>query len=434
MKRYLAIILLLLSYAASAQQRLTLQDAIARTLKYNFDISIADLSAEQAARNNTIGNAGFLPNISLGSSAIGTLNNVQSRLVSGAEQNNANARSFNYSPGLTVNWTIFDGGKMFIVKKQLNKLESLGDVLLKAQVQAMVSRTIQMYAQVVYRLGQVVAIDTALQLAATRMAIARLKYETGAGAKIDYLQAQVDFNASRSDSLTFISTFVQANDSLAVLMGDNQDHDYIVDDSLVLNTHLRPIDKQQLEDVNLSISSYRYSAEVSKLNADIAKTYFLPTIAFNGGVAYSHSTNSTGFSTFNQTYGSNYGLSLSMPLYLGGNVRRQAKVASLQAMKDQLLYERQNTVVAKQYRRAWKTYEINVREYNLERETIKIAQENVEVQQARFRIGVGTTLESKTAENDYVTALERLYTAAYNLKLAETILLELQDELVTTAQ
>src|SRR5206468_4310472 len=100
----------------------------------------------------------------------------------------------------------------------------------------------------------------------------------------------------------------------------------------------------------------------------------------------------------------------------GGNLRRQSTVASLQAEKDRLLYERQNTIVGRQYRTAWRNYEVSVAAYNLEHENIGYAKENLFVQQARFRVGVATTLEAREAENDYVTALERLYTAAYNLK------------------
>ncbi|MES2701980.1 MAG: TolC family protein [Bacteroidota bacterium] len=425
------VLMLLAGGVARGQQRLTLQDAITRTLKHNYDISIAGLTAEQAARNNTLGNAGFLPGVNLNGTVSSSRTNVLSQLVNGTEQNNPRAKSFSYNPSVTVSWTLFDGFRMFIVKKQLDKLEALSEVQLLAQVQSTVSRTIQMYAQVVWRKRQVVAIDTALALARVRILITGVKYETGAGAKIDLLQAKVDLNARRADSLTYTATLNQASDSLAVLMGETPGDTYVVDDSLHLNAGITPIDKARLEAINLSLSAYRYNAEVSHLNADIAKTSFLPTLNFDGGLTYLKSTTATGFALSNRTYGGNGVLTLSMPLYQGGNIRRQAKVASLQAMKDDLLYERQSTIVGRQYRTAWKNYDVAIASYNLERENILIAKENVDVQHARFRVGIGTTLESREAENDYVTALVRLYTAEYNLKVNETIVLELQNQLVT---
>jgi outer membrane protein len=215
-----------------------------------------------------------------------------------------------------------------------------------------------------------------------------------------------------------------------VLMGENEDNLYSLDDSLEVNTKLQPVNKDQLRDDNLTLSIFRYNAGISHLNAKIANTYFLPSLAFSGGYNYSHTSNSTGFALFSQSYGPNGTLTLSIPVFEGGNLRRQSKVASLQALRDDLLYEKQNTVIGRQYRTAWKNYEVAVVTYNLEHENIMYAKENLDVQIARFKVGVGTTLEARQAENDYVTALERLYTANYNLKVTETIVLELENQLV----
>ncbi len=430
MIRNIIIALLLFSSSVGAQQRLTLQDAIAKTLKHNFDINVADLAMQQAIRNNMIGNTGASPTIFLGGTASESLSNVQSDLSSGAKQNNPSAKSVNFNPSLQINWTIYDGGKMFLVKKQLDEMQAMSKEQLKTLVNTMVSRTIQMYAQVVWQQKQLLAATTALSLAKTRMEISSLKYETGAGPKTDFLQARVDYNARQSDSLSFEANLTQAADSLSTLMGENEDMLYSVDDSLELETMLQPVDKDKLSNSNLSIGVLKFNARVSKLNAQIANTYFLPNLSFGGGYAYSQTTNSTGFTLYNQNYGSNGTFTLSIPIFEGGNLRRQSKVASLQAMRDELLYEKQNTVVGRQYRTAWKNYTVAVVSYKLEHENIRYAKENLDVQIARFRLGVGTTLESRQAENDYVTALERLFTAAYNLKVTETIVLELENQLV----
>lgn len=413
-----------------AQERLTLQDAIARTLKHNYDINIADLATEQAARNNTYGNAGFAPDVFFNASTSVTRSNVYNELANGAVQSNPKAASNNLNPGLVVNWTIFDGGRMFVVKKRLDKVQALTEVQLRVQMQTMVSRTVQMYAQVVWRQKQIAAADTALHLAQVRMAIANLKYETGAGAKVDYLQARVDYNMRRFDSLTFESNLKFAADSLAVLMGEQEDKSYKVDDSLVLNTGLPRREDGSVRADNLSLAAFKYSAEVSHLDATIANTYFLPTLSLNGGYNYSRTNTATGFALYSRSYGPNAQILLSMPVFRGGNIRRQSKVASLQAMRDDLLYERQNSIIGRQYRTARRNYEVAVTAYLLEQENIKYAKENLDVQLARFRLGVGTTLESRQAENDYVTSLQNLYTAAYNLKVNETLVLELENKLV----
>lgn len=430
--RNLTTLLFILCYTpiVRAQERLTLDDAITRTLKNNFDIQISDLALQQSIRSNTLGNAGFAPSIWFYTTVGGAQNNVRSDLANGGVQNNPNAQSTSLNPYLQINWTLFDGGRMFLVKKQLDQYVAISNAQLKQQIQTMVSRTIQTYARVVWLRQQVLAIDTGLSLAQTRIDISHLKYETGAGAKIDYLQARVDYNARRADSLNFVITLRQAEDSLSALMGEQLDKTYKTDDSLNLKLHLQAVDKQLLEAINPSLEALRRSATVSHLNADIARSAFLPTLNFNGGLNYARSTNSTGFSVFSRTYGLNGGLTLSMPLFEGGNIRRVARVATLQAMRDDLVYERQHTYLGKQYRSAWMNYNVSVAAYNLEKENIAFAKENLEVQHERFKVGIGTTLESREAENDYITALERLFTAAYTVKVNETLVLELQGELV----
>jgi outer membrane protein len=47
----------------SAQETLTVEQAIELVLKNNYDIQLAKNEADIAARNNSVGNAGMLPRI-----------------------------------------------------------------------------------------------------------------------------------------------------------------------------------------------------------------------------------------------------------------------------------------------------------------------------------------------------------------------------------
>jgi outer membrane protein len=426
----LSIILLLLGFTTQAQERLTLQDAISKALQHNYDIRIMDVNADVAAANNTAGNAGMLPDINGGGSVNIASTNSHIEFADGRVQERKGARSLSYNGNATLNWTLFDGGRMFLVKKQLGELEDVAQVQLKEQVQRTVSQVIQAYAQVVLRNQQGIAIDTGLSLAKIRMILSQVKFETGASAKVDYLQARVDYNARQSDSLVQEAALNSAFADLNLLMGEDAYKTFAVDDSLFLNLDLQPTDKERLQDVNLTLDITRRLADVSKLNARIAKTYYLPSLGLNGGYNYNYSKSEAGFALFNKTTGPNGGLSLAVPVFQGGNIRRQAKVASLQSIRDQLLYEKQNTELGRQYRTAWRNYEVSVASYLLERQSIRYARENMDIQRARFRVGIATTLETREAENGYVQALVRYYVSAYTLKVNETIVLELENKLV----
>ncbi len=428
----ISICLLLMIYAPGirAQERLTLQDAITKALAHNFDIRVTKVTANQAAVNNTAGNAGMLPNLNATGSYGGGSANTHIEFADGRIQEVDNALSETISGSVLLNWTLFDGGRMFYRKKQLNELEDIGQVQLKAQVQATVSQVIQAYAQVVLQQQQLVAIDTGLVLAKIRMVLSQANYETGASAKVDFLQARVDYNARQSDSLYQQATLNASFALLNALMGEEADRAYIVDDSLQVLTSLQPKDKELLKQINPGLDLARRNAEVSRLEAKIARSSYLPTLALNGGYTYTRTSSQAGFALFNRSTGPNGSLNLNVPIFQGGNIRRTAKVASLQALSDELLYERQNTELSRQYRTAWSNYEVSVSAYNLEIDNIKYAKENLDIQQERFKVGISTTLETREAENGYVQALVRLYTAIYNLKVNETVVRELEGELV----
>ena len=430
LNRILTILLCVGVFNANAQERLSLQDAIARAMEHNFDIRIADVTAQQAEANNTLGNAGLLPNLNgTGGVNVGS-SNTHIEFADGRVQEVNNAATFSYNGAVTASYTIFAAGRAWLIKKQLSANEQLAQVQVREQMQVVVSQVIQAYARVVWQQQQTVAIDTALALAQVRMILSQVKFETGASAKVDYLQARVDYNARQSDSLSQIASLNTAFADLNFLMGDDPYKTYNVDDSLPLDVSLQPKDRERLKDLNLSIDIARRSAEVSKLDARIARTYMFPSVGASAGYNYNYSKSQAGFALFNRSSGPTGGLNLNVPIFQGGNLRRQTKVATLQAFRDELLYERQNTEIGRQYRSAWKNYEMSVAAYDLEQENIRYAKENLDIQKARFRVGIATTLETREAENSYVLALTRLNTAAYNLKVNETRVLELESALV----
>ena len=117
------VILLGFSMPASmAQQKLSLEDAIALGLKNNFDVQIELLTAENARQNNTWGQAGLLPTVSLN----GAQNNsvVQRKPANPFAVAGRNI-SDNVTGQLDIQFTLFDGFSVRMTKKQLDQLERL---------------------------------------------------------------------------------------------------------------------------------------------------------------------------------------------------------------------------------------------------------------------------------------------------------------------
>lgn len=430
-----ALLLSLLFTKAAAQEAgqdtmLTLNEAVATALDQNFDIRISAVQLEQAKANNTIGNAGMLPVLSATGGLNGNITDAHIELATGDVQNRKGARSQTLSGAVQLDWILFDGLRMFTTKKRLEELQQIGNTALKQQIQSTVSQVIVSYAEVVRQKQQLVAIDTAMALARVRMDLAKKKFEVGTSAKTDYLQAQVDYNASKAASFTQAALLRQAKDSLMILLGRDQFINYDVQDSLSLNKSLNYKNKDLWMERNFLVQLAEQQKKLSQYDLKLARGAQLPVLDLSAAYNYNRTQNGAGVTLFNRTYGPQGGLNLTLPLFNGFNLQRQKKVARQEVFRQDLIVQRLRTSVAARYRTAWRSYDNALKSLALEQENIQYAAENVMIQQARFRVGVANTLELREAENSYVAAMARLVEAAYTVKLTETRLLELENNLV----
>jgi outer membrane protein TolC len=212
-------------------------------------------------------------------------------------------------------------------------------------------------------------------------------------------------------------------------MGEEADQSYVVEDSLSINAVLTPADSTLLASRNPSLDVQRINMDIARYDKRIATTYLFPTISVSAGYNYSRTVSDASLLQSNRSLGPSAGLGLSVPIFHGGTIRRNIKVASLNELSAELQYDRQEREISRQYRSAWTAYQSAIATYNLEAENRGYARENLDIQQARFRVGVATSIEMREAENSYIATLARYYNAAYNAKVAETRVLEIEARL-----
>ncbi len=415
---------------AAKTQLLTLEEALKIALDNNFDIQLARVDATQATLNNTAGNAGMLPDVYAVAGTNGSLSNTQLELATGDVQNRNNALAYGLNGAIQLDWTLFDGNGMFIRKRQLEQLERMGGLALKQQLQTTIVSVIQAYAAVIRQQQQLVAIDTAMSLAYTRMTIAQTKFEIGSAAKTDYLQARVDYNEARAQYFSNQALLWQSKDSLMLVLGNEPGTQFSVADEILMDTALSYREPSAWMDHNFSMQLAREQKELSHLDLRLTKAAQLPSVGLSAAYNFNFTKSAAGIVVYNQTYGPQAALGLSLPIFSGGNLQRAKKIAQQEVFRQDLLVRQLDKTLKTRYRNAWLAYDNARKLYLLELENIAFAEENVMIQQARFRVGVSQTLELREAENSYVNALTRKVNAIYNLKITATRLLELENKLL----
>lgn len=435
MKKILLPFLLLAGIPALSQKLLTLEEAIATALQNNYDIQLSKNDSAVAALDYSFRNAAFLPRLNANIGTVWNNNNQRQTLANGTQRKGNNLKSNNVNAQLALNWTLFDGFKMFVTRDKLAEFVKLGELGIKNQVVNTVATVINTYYNIVRQKQQIKAIEEQIGINQIRVDLAQRKLDIGVGAKPDVLQSKVDLNAQKAAQLEAGTLIDQLKDQLNQAMNVGPGNRYEVADSIPLNTSLA------LGDIQQNIDLTNPSILIAKKNIDIAnftlrerRAERWPTLSFNSAYNFNRLNNQAvinDFSTLlNRTQGFNYGLTATIPILNNLNTKRLIKQAQLDIQYQQLTYENQRSLVSLSVLNAFQEYEQQKKALALEEENILLARENVSIALEVYRLGASTIIQLREAQISLADAYNRLIAARYNTKLAETELLRLKGEII----
>jgi outer membrane protein len=435
MKRFSVLLILSPVFVFSQNRMLTIEEAIATSLQNNYNILLAKNDSAAAALDYSYKNAAFIPRLN---GNIGTVwnNNAQKQILAdGSKRESKGLKSNNINAQLALNWTLFDGLKMFATRDKLEEFVKLGELGIKNQMTNTIATVINTYYNIVRQKQQLKAIEEQMALSQERVKLAQYKLDIGVGTKPDVLQGKVDLNAQKAAQLLQQTLIAQLKEELNQLMNLQQSTLYEVSDSIPINTVL------SLSDIQSGTENNNPSLLIAKKNIDIAgltlkerKAERFPIVSFNSAYNFNRLENKAvinNFSTlFNRSKGFNYGLTASIPILNNLNTRRLIKQAQLDIQYQQIVYDNQKTLLNLSIINAFTAYEQQKKALALEEESILLAKENVSILFQVYKLNSTTLIQLKEAEKSLGDAYNRLIAARYSTKLAETELLRIKGELV----
>ena len=409
------------------QKLITEQDAVGIALKYNYDILIARNNATSDSVNNTTGNAGMLPTLSInGSESYSTANNVQQKFSDGTSSTVTNANSNSIDDSVGLNWTLFDGGNMFVTKRKLNEIQALGEIQFRDRVLQTEFDAILAYYDVVRQKQELASINEVITYNLERVKISQISYDAGLSPKTNLLQAKIDLNVYQENAINQQTIIIASKRTLNQLLGRNPDIQFDVLDSIPINDLGDKKElAQKLDSSNTSILAYKKQVDVSKLSLKEMNTLLLPKINFNAGYGLFQSNIPESNPVRSRTIGPSVGGSISIPIYQAGNASRQIRTARIQVSSDEYNLESIRLQMNQQLQNALTQFENQMNLLRIEKDNAILAKENLEISIQRLRFGETTSLEVSLAEGSFVDSLTRLISFEYNLKVAETKLKQL---------
>lgn len=431
----LGIVFCAVCFRLSAQQMVTLQEAIGAALKYNYDILLVGNDSAAAAVDKHYIYGAFLPAVNAVVSRTQTISTQRQVLVDNSVRKGANVANVGFNPAISLNWVLFDGLRMFAARDRINQSYELANINLKNQVINSTAEVINSYFIIVRQKQQLKAIEEQMSINEERVKLADRKLSVGLGTKPELLQAKVDLNAQKAIHLQQQTIMVQAKEQLNQLTGMQLPVTYEVADSIPIN------DAMNIEEIQNNIELTNPGILQAIKNVDISRSLLreaqgarFPVISFVAG--YNLNITDTRnvvnpFATiYNRNYGPNFGFTANIPLLNYMNVNRSVKQARLDIDYNEIALAKQKTTVNVSVRIGYNNYRFLLSALKLEEDNIQLAKENVFIAMERFKQGVSTFLELREAQKSLEDAYDRLIAARYNTKLAETELMRLKGELV----
>ncbi|MEQ9440510.1 MAG: TolC family protein [Cyclobacteriaceae bacterium] len=411
-------------------EALTLEEAIQIGLENNFSIKIANNNQEIAAKNYSIGNAGMLPSLDAIIARDYDIQDSNLDFASGEGQTVNGARSNATTASALLSWTIFDGTRMFITYDKLKEIQQATTLDAQITLENLIADIASAYYTVILEQELLKVFQSAVDLSDVRVSLAQTQYEVGRTSKLEYLAAQVDYNADTSALIQQREQLYNAKVDVNTLLARAPDTDFAVPDQIDANLELQLASlREKALSGNPQLQRARREQNIAYLTMRELRADRWPAIALNTGYNYANSVAQAGFVLGRQSNGFAYGISASWNLFNGFNKNRLIQNAQVEVESQGYAQEELRTQLEANLEKTFINYTNSIQLIGLETRNEQIAQERAEIALERYRLGNSNSLELREAQRNAVAAAGRLLDAVYSTKVAEIELLRLSGQL-----
>jgi outer membrane protein len=421
---YLSVLILLSGtiLPVHGQNVYGLKDCISIGLERNYSILIAKNDEVISKNNYTLGNAGYLPTVSLTGTQTGSYGNSSQKNSDGTSVSTDNSFGTINTGSAVLGMTVFNGFKVATTYKKLGELNQVGQLNTQLTIENLIADIVSGYYNYILQQQLMNNLKYALVLSRERLRIDEDRYLLGSGSKLEVLQSRVYVNSDSSNlsrqNEVIRTAQIRLNQMMAVEKLSNEFslkdttidvnpdllYEKLLDETLEKNTGLL------IASGNKTISEYDYKLVVSR-------SY--PYLNFSGGYSYNFNTYDQG-TIKNQTMsGMNYGLTLGITIFDGNNQRRNIHNASIDKDSKVLVYEQVEQGVRADLLTIYSAYNNNLRLITLEDQNYQTAKENLDIALERYKLGSLSGIDLREVQKSLLDARERLISAHYETKLAE---------------
>lgn len=406
--------------------KLSLSDAISISLDQNYSIRISGQNVKKAINNNTQGAAGRYPSLDFN---LSQGNSFNSNEIYFQEAFRNETRSSSVTPSVSLDWTIFDGFRVNITKKNLEDLEELSEGNSALVVENTIQSIILAYYNVLLQREKLKVLGDVQQLSRDRYKYTETKKQFGSAVTFDVLQAQ---DAYLSDSVNYLQQQLSLQNAtllLRLLMALDEDTKFTLTDDFGVDTFAYNIDtlKQRMFRDNRTITNQYINQKILENSTELAKSNLYPGLYFGAGANYTRSRvkNNDNDPRYTYSFGYYANFTLSFNIYNGGATRR--------AIQNALIDEDIGLITISELKKSLTNELLNQYDlYRIRKTLLAVAETsqettglNLKISEEKFRTGAINSFNYRDIQLRYINSSIRRLEAVYDLIDTRTELLRL---------
>jgi outer membrane protein TolC len=427
MKPALKIIILLTIFIGpiNAQNKLTLSDAINIGLENNYNLRISQKSVDISKENNSWGAAGRYPTIDI---SVASINRFDSSDESDVTTNNI-------APSAQLNWTLFNGFRIFNTKSKLEDQFKLSKGLNAVAVENTVQSIIVAYFDVLLQKERLTVFEELESLSSDRYERTETSKEIGGAVTYEVLQAKTAWLEDRSGTLSQKLNYDNSIRALNLLIGEKEDKVYseLDDFTTEINDYNFTDLLNKMLSSNKTLKNQYLNEIISERDIDIARGGIYPRLSLSAGYDFLNSNRKvSGFPRIKAESYDYYGnLNLSLNLFDGLNTRRSLEIAKIQSEISKIETEEITHSLTNVLTQLHELYNIQKDLLGVAEENLAAAKLNLQISEEKFKNGAINSFNFRDVQIIYLNASLQRLNSIFNLINTDTELARLTGSIIT---
>ncbi|MCX6141571.1 MAG: TolC family protein [Candidatus Kapabacteria bacterium] len=402
---------------------------IALMKSYNVALVRQDSLTARTTGKQSI--TGFLPTLGVAGAYANGSNALTQVLSSGSTISRDAAGYSNMNVAAIVNWTVFDGLKMFAQSDRLNATEKRGLSIVQSKMAFIVADVITAYSAIVANKQFLVTADSAYKLAIERYVIEKNRYDAGSISGVERGQAEIDRNNAQSVVVRTRIEYENAKTTLNTLLGRQAETPFDVGGAMPMpSVPSREEVYASIDATNPDVLAARYALASASAHVSEISSTFYPKFGVLGAYQVTRNTSQAGFLLENRSNGAYFGVTFQWNIFNGMSDAYDRELARIDEDRARISIDAIKNDLRGQADRVLRTYRGIEELLVIQRQTLIAAQKNASVAVEKLRIGTVTALEVRQSLLSLLENGQSVARLEYEKRLAITEILRLQGVLV----